>query len=267
VVHSLFRGILIEGDFLSLKETGGILMKTNNTILLGVITLMLAVGAYGISSHVEMEMATDAIAASATSAQSAACTDPTAAAFMPAVDYTITWSTPSASTAASASATAVLTTEVNADTSPIVTATLNGTNVTAGHVLLNHTTPKLKMAGLQCQAVSGSKLEAHGDDTDNTNITIALSNLADDDTTYTSGDQVDDALSTMADVIFGTAGQISVTDLADGSDDDSSTNGDIVFGTSESAGGTETKIMVNVTNYDVAAGTDLETLTFKLTAS
>jgi hypothetical protein len=228
----------------------------------------LTVAAIGLHDRVDYQLTANALAETDTSAISAACTDETVTAFVPGLAYTITWTSPARGAAATPSATANLSNGINSDSNPTITATLNCTGCGAGEVVLTNQSSKKKLAGLQCQELADAKLEAHGDGTDNTKFDIGVSNIADSDTIWTAADQVDNATSGAKDVLFGTSGQIATSVLTDGSDNDSATNGEIDFGgASEAAGASQTAIKVDISDYDVQAGTDTETLTYTFTGS
>lgn len=229
----------------------------------GVVWLLFASGWF-LTRNVPLVTVQEASAETDTATVSAGCTAPTATAFMPDVAYTFSWSAPTVSGAATASCSASVTGTINSDTtSPSCTATADSGGFVTGHIV----TPVMKLAGLQCQAVSSSKLEVHGDGSDNTSFNIATGNLADPDTTWVPGDQVDNAISGAKDVLFGASGQVATSNVSDGSDVDGATNGEISFGTTEANGGSEMKVQVDVTGYDPNPSTEMETLTFTFTGS
>lgn len=228
---------------------------------------LLAIGGIGLYNNSEMTLSEEALAAAASGSTSAACTDQTSAAFVPAIAYTLTWSAPAAAVSAlTPSCTVALSSAVNAEANPTCTATLLSTGFVIEHIQ----TPIMKVGGLQCQALGFTNLEVHGDGTSQAALAIAIGNLADSNTAdIASGDRVDDNGSGAKAVMFGTSGLIQTTLLGDGSDNDSSAvNGELTFGgTVESAGGSEMKIKLDVSNYNVDAATDTESLTFTFTPS
>lgn len=229
--------------------------------------LLMAIGAWFLKGNIQIDYTADVLAATDTSAVSTACTDPTATGFIPDIAYTVTWAAPAAGTApALGTATGVLTGPVMSDSNPTVTPTLNGGGAPAGFVVLTHQSPFMKLDGLACQAVSQASLQAQGDGADNASFDIAISNLADVDTGYTAADKVDE--DAVADTLFGTSGQIQVGLVTDASDRTSTTNSMVEFGGAvEANGGSEMHVIIDVTNYDPQAGTDVETLTFTITGS
>ncbi len=240
-----------------------------NKLYITMMGVFLVVGIYHLStSALEVDYTPDAMAATANMAPSAACTDPTITSFQGSLAYTVTFSAPSAASGATASATAVLSSGVNGEGNPTVAAALIGSGGIAGKVITANPMPGGKLAGLQCQASTGSmQLKANGDGTDNTNVDFYVGNLADADNVITAGDRVDDAPSGTPDTLFGTSGQINTTKPVDGAatDFDTNNNGEITFGgASEAATGSELKMLVDVTNYNVTAGTDTETLTITM---
>lgn len=240
-----------------------------NKLIIGLMSVFLAVGMYHLStSNLEMDYVPDVMAVTATMAPSAACTDPTIASFQGQLAYTVTWAAAAAGSASSPSASAVLSNAVNGETGNGVVATLNGAGAPLGMVILTSTTPTGKVGGLQCQtSVGATKVEGNGDGTDNASFDIAVSNLADADTGYTAGDKYDSKPALTPGVLFGTGGTIAAALPTDGGGEtDAALNGEIAFGTAtEANGGSELHSIIDITNYNVAAGTDIETLTIKTT--
>jgi hypothetical protein len=228
-----------------------------------VIGCCLALDAHYLSMHVAMEHSQTLIAATATDVPiSGSCDDPVVAAFVPDLDYTITFSVPAAATSSpTCSGSLVLTGPVNSDSAPSVTCSLQS----GGTLLLRSRHPTSKLGGLQCVVETKTKLEVHGDGSDNTNYNVAIDTVS--ATTWSAAKQVDNATSGAKDVIFGTGGQVASTDIDDGADFDQLTNGEVAFGgTTASEGASRLFTQVDFTNYDVQAGTDKETLTYTFTA-
>jgi hypothetical protein len=237
-------------------------MIMKNKLFIGLMSVFLVVGIYHLStSALEVDYTPDAMAATVTMAPSNACTDPTITAFTGSLAYTITWSAPAAATAATPSATAVLSGAVNSDSAGTVTAT----HATNGATLLSSATPTAKLAGLQCQTGTSSlQSKANGDGTDNTSFSVYIVTQADSATASPiAGDQVDTDPAATPQVLFGTGGSISTSKPTDGaaSDANASTDGETSMSGTETTSGTQMKTIVDVTNYNVAAATDTETLT------
>ena len=154
-----------------------------------------------------------------------------------------------------------LTGPVHSDTPP--TADCNITEL-AGWVTVSNRTLTAKLGGLQCQTQDRSTLEVHGDGVDNTNFDIAIAPVA--SSVWDNSKKVDDATSSLKDVLFGPGGQVGTSAIIDGSDYDGSTNGEVTFGGTQAGQGASRLYMrTDFTNYDIQPTTDTETLTFTFT--
>lgn len=252
---------------------------------LAIAALVMTLAGYQLSRNVEVGLTSDADAESQAAVVAVACTDPAPNAFMPKVTYTIAWPAAAAPSLSIVDDTAITTEAlsnnaagegaVNSDAAQTVHTSLNTS--TAGYVVLSNLSPKMKIGGLQCQtSTSEASLLVHGDGNNNLQFDVAISNIVDNDTGYTSADKVDTTSSPAnGKLLFGAVGdgdaQIFASRHTDGStggddqDDDALLNGEIAFGSAEVSGGTEMHSIVDVTNYNVSAGTDAVTLTWVFT--
>lgn len=244
-------------------------------IMVPVLGLFLAVGVYQLSSNMDMDYATDAEAATATTLATVTCTDPTQAAFAPNLAYTYAVPAPQANglAAAGGAGTAVISNAVNAEGNPTVNSVLNPVNATAGQILMRIVTPAVKLGGLLCQTGVGgvASMTAYGDGAttnDSALVDVAIGNLADADGTWTAADKLDAVLSTAPTTMFGTSGQVQAG-ISDASDSVGANDGEVVFGGgTETTGGSEMKVLLDASNANpTAAAGDNETFTHTLTPS
>jgi hypothetical protein len=187
----------------------------------------------------------------------ASCTDPTAASFTPDQTITLTAANPSASSFDCQTIfnfSIALTGAVNSDSNPSDPESTIACS--SGEVRAYWSHPSHKLAGLQCQASSGSsQLTVAGDATDNTAVSYRIGNSS---STFATATQVDNDAT--ADTLYGTSGIISTSALSDGSDGDSTVNGEIVFGGSS----IRFHSALDFSNYNLSS--DTEALTYSFTA-
>jgi hypothetical protein len=134
----------------------------------------------------------------------------------------------------------------------------------AGFVIVYSRMPTTKIGGLQCTVEDRSRLEVHGDGSDNLNMDIAISTVS--ATTWDANKKVDAATSSSKIMLFGTNGQAGASPIVDGQDNDAIVNGEVTFGgTVASQGGSRVFVKVDFTNYNITPTTDQETLTLTFT--
>ena len=244
-----------------------------NIFIITFFSLFLVLGAYSISSNnVEIGSVPDVFAATDDSTIGADCTDPSAVAYVPTtVTYTI-----NAATSSPAGVEDILGTQtnigetagINGGSTPTATFTLNGTNTTAGFASIVHDSPKMKVAQLQCQALSQTALDAYTASTLNAEAKLDVAFQADGagDTTYTSANAVDTIVVGSPFKVAASSGGI-ISLCVDGSDPDGSTQGSIqIGGQAASSCLYEWSLQADVTNNDTQA-TDSEVVTFSFTPS
>lgn len=203
-------------------------MKLHNLTYIGGFAA-LAVAAFMLATHADVDVTTDALAAGTDGAISVTCTAPTATAFTPAVAYTLTIAAPAVGTVPSGTSHTVssaLTGAVSADTNPS-TSTVNHT--TTNKVNFWHLAPKLKIGGLQCSTNTQAALAAEGDAADDANFEISFQDLT--GTTYTSTKKVDTVNTGADNVVFGTGGLVTTTSVLDTDDSQAASyDGEVTFG-------------------------------------
>lgn len=225
--------------------------------------LALSIGASLLEQRVEMEwIFAYATPTRGSAAVSGTCSDTPVTAFAPSLDYTLSFSAPTAAAAATCSSSLSLLNAVNGDTEPSPRSC--STSNVDGFAVIGHRTPTIKMGGLVCTTEDRATLQVNGDGSDNVNMDIAISTVGSSD--WDSAKKVDDAPSASPDMLFGSGGQVGTTAIIDGSDYDGLTNGEVAFGgTTASQGASRFYIKVGYTNRVVSWDTDQETLTFTLT--
>lgn len=112
------------------------------------------------------------------------------------------------------------------------------------HLAIQHTTPAMKLAGLQCKDVTSTELQVRRDfNEDSIDVAITMPQHS-----MNEGD----IIGTRPVTLFGTLGRIAATSLPDGQDYDHRLNGEIAFGgKTASTGGTTTTLRVS-TNSSLA---------------
>lgn len=235
-------------------------MKCNSLIYLGGIT---ALAVAMLASHADIDATTDALAATDSGAVSVTCTTPTAAAFTPAVAYTLSIAAPARGTVptgASHSVSGSLSSGVSGDASvPSITTAAAGIGT---KMYFYHTAPKMKIGGFQCSSSTSAGMGVIGDASDDPNFEISFQGVS--ATTYSSGAKVDQASSGSQTFVFGTGGTVGTSAVSDSDDSEGTTaDGEVTFGPGATAAKGGFRI-VNEVKYITVNPSVTETLTVSL---
>lgn len=238
-------------------------MKLRNlTYLGGLAALALATGT--LATHADIDATTDALAAADSGAVSVTCTAPTAAAFTPAMAYTLAIAAPARGTVptgASHSVSGSLTSGVSSDsTVPSITTAAAGIGT---KMVFYHTAPKVKIGGLQCSTSTQAALSTIGDASDDANFEISFQGPS--ATTYSSGSKVDQANTGSATSVFGASGVVATSAVSDSDDSQgTTTDGEVTFGPGSTAAKGGFRI-INEVKYITLNPSVTETLQLSMT--
>lgn len=196
-----------------------------------------------------------------TAAVSGSCNDTPVTAFVPELDYSLSFSAPAVNAGPACSVSLTITGNVNADTVPGINCSLTDQNA---FVVMRSRTPHMKIGGLACTTHDRSILEAHGDGADTALLDVVLT--APGVTDWDGAKKVDDNTASSKAMLCGAGGQVKTTAILDGQDADDLTNGEVTFGTAvASQGASLVFTKVDYTDSDVLTSSHVETLTYTFT--
>ncbi|PIR20807.1 MAG: hypothetical protein COV45_04415 [Deltaproteobacteria bacterium CG11_big_fil_rev_8_21_14_0_20_47_16] len=216
-----------------------------------------------LSQHVDVDATTDALAASADSTMSVSCTQDAVAVYVPNVSFTISRSagTGDRDNQSTYTKSVALTNGINGDTVGSVTVAAPDNNYVKVHL----NAPKMKLAGLLCQAENSSALLAKDNDAvDDANLDIFMEAST---PTYVPANHIDGSTTNKA--IYGSGGLIQASYLKDIDDSESAgttQDGEVTFGggsnTTNTSGGFKLGAKFKAFSSNWTSASETLTMTF-----